>query len=391
MLIHSCLPSEVRFSLEGMRHQFNWQHFLIFSWLVFLQILSYGPGNLMELQRMTNAISYFQMTRFLKAQGHHPNLWLWWMARQVISHLPLPEDGILFITADCTRKSKRSKRNPAMTKGKDRSRGPWILGLHILVICYHWHTYRIPVAFALVRHKSDPKYVKPNQLLQNLLSTLEIPQWVKQVVVLADAGFASKANFSYFQKRNWGYVLRLPRSWKLADGRKLSEIIKETKDFKRLWLPSINGKQRKTYHYHFLPCKLSHLGHVNLVIAKKRHKDGPKAIRILVTNVSVTAKTVLAWYQRRWYIEVLFKELKGTVALGEHQVNTRVEQVENSIGVSLAAYLLLLRLNLDKIPVSGSWSAFQLKRATWLDFSQKSFRRSIEKEVRKQVAIRLSA
>jgi len=72
----------------------------------------------------------------------------------------------------------------------------------------------------------------------------------------------------------------------------------------------------------------------------------------------------------RYPAQCKFKELKGTVALGEHQVNTRVEQVENSIGVSLAAYLLMLRLNIDKIPVSGSWSAFQLKRTTWLDFSQ---------------------
>ena len=186
MLIHSCLPSEVRITLEGLRNQFYWRHYLIFSWLVFLQMLNYGPGNLMELQRMSSAVSYFQLTRFLKSRGHWPNLWLWWLAKKVLSCFPPPENGILYITVDMTRKAKRSKRNPALTKGKDRNTGPWILGLHILVISFHWHSYRIPVAFALIRPKSDPKYVKPNLLLQNLLSILEIPQWARQVIVLAD-------------------------------------------------------------------------------------------------------------------------------------------------------------------------------------------------------------
>ena len=345
----------------------------------------------MELQRMTCAISYDQMTRFLKAKCHHPNLWLWRLAERIIAHLPPPEDGILFLKVDCTRKPKRSKRNPAMTKGKDRHKGPWIEGLHILVISYHWHTYRIPVAFALIRNKKDPLYRKPNQVLQALLNKLQIPAWAKQVVVLADAGFASKANFRYFEKRNWGYVVRLPRSWKLADGRKLSELVKETKEFTRVWLPSINGKQRNTYHYHYLPCQLAHLGNVHLVIAKKRRNDGPKAIRILVTNMPVRAKTVLGWYQRRWYVEVLFKELKGTVGLGQHQVNTSVEQVENSIGISLSAYLLMLRLNVDELPSSGPWSAFQLKQATWLHFNERQVHNLIDREVKKRVKQMVSA
>jgi len=105
----------------------------------------------------------------------------------------------------------------------------------------------------------------------------------------------------------------------------------------------------------------------------------------------VKAKTVLAWYQRRWYVEVLFKELKGTVGLGKHQVNSTFEQIENSVGISLCAYLLLLRLRADQIPAKGSWSAFALKRSVWQDFSQKQMQRSIEKEVRKRLVETLVA
>lgn len=390
MPLLTCLPPACRSALEGLRSEFKWNHFLTFSWLLTLQLLNYGPGNLQELSRMTHAISYDQMTRFLKA-NYDPNRWLLWLALRVMEQLPLPEDGCFKIKVDCTRKPKRSKRNPAMVKGKDSSKGPWILGLQVLVISVHWHTYRIPVLFALIRNKKDPRYQKPNQVLIQLLKQVPIPAWAKQVIVLADAGFASKDNFKVWQQWNWGYVVRLPRSWKLEDGRKLTDVIETTKDFQRVWLPSVNGKRRNTYHYHLLPTNLRHLGDVNLVIAKKRRKLGPKAVRILVTNLSIPPKAVLALYQCRWYVEVLFKELKGTVALGQHQVNTHFEQVERSIGLSLAAYLLLLRLQAEKIPQKGSWSAFELKRHFWQETMHQVFSHSVDREVKKRDKLKHSA
>src|SRR5262249_55558114 len=153
----------------------------------------------------------------------------------------------------------------------------------------------------------------------------------------------------------------------------------------------INGKQRNTYHFHSLPTELCHLGDVYLVIAKKRRNHGPKAVRILVTNLPLAPKAVLALYQCRWYVEVLFKELKGTVALGQHQVNTSFEQVERSIGLSLAAYLLLLRLQADHIPEKSSWSAFELKRRFWQETMRQVFSDSANREVKKRDKLRLSA
>lgn len=391
MPTYSCLPSEIRFVLEGLRKEFHWQHFLIFSWLVFLQMLNYGTGSLMGLNRMTTALNYDQMTRFLRAQYLEPQVWVHWLAQQVLNQLPPPGDFVLKLVVDGTWKGKRGKQIPGLAKGKSRSNGPWILGLQILVVCYQWNSYRIPVAFALIHNKESETYKRPNQVLRELLTSIPIPTWAKQVVILADAGFAAKENFRLFQKWNWGYVVRLPRSWKLADGRKLKNIIENTVEFTRTWIPSVNGKHRNTYHYHYLRAKLDHLGDVNLVITKKRRNDGPKAVRVLVTNLPIGGKTILALYQCRWYIEVLFKELKGTVALGQHQVNSEFNQVECSLGISLAAYLLLLRLNVKSLPSKGSWSTFMLKRLSHQYFTEKLYSHSIQKEVKKQMKLRLSA
>jgi hypothetical protein len=50
-------------------------------------------------------------------------------------------------------------------------------------------------------------------------------------------------------------------------------------------------------------------------------------------------------------MELLFKELKGVVGMGQHQVTNEVGWVERSIAASIMAYLLLLRLKAHEVPV----------------------------------------
>ncbi len=389
MPVHSCLPTEVRSALEGLRSQFRWNHFLTFSWLVFLHMIH--DGSLKSLQRLTSALSYDQMTRFLRVSSLQPQQWVQWLALQAMRHLPPPEDGVLRLVADCTWKPKRGKCIPGLAKGKNRSSGPWIVGQQILLVCYQWHSYRIPVAFALIRNKQNSDYKPPNAVLRELLSRIEIPSWAQRVVLLADAGFASKENLLLLQKWKWGYVLRLPRSWKLADGRSLGEVIRSTRGYTRIWLPSVNGKRRHTYHYVRMTVSLKHLGEVHLVIAKKRRNDGPKAVRVLVTNLDLEAKAVLKLYACRWYVEVLFKELKSGMSFGKQQLTGHVDQVENALGLSLAAYLVLLRLFAKQIPIQGSWSIFGLKHQAQAHFREKLYEISLQREVRKQVKKRVLA
>jgi hypothetical protein len=65
-------------------------------------------------------------------------------------------------------------------------------------------------------------------------------------------------------------------------------------------------------------------------------------------------------------MELLFKELKGVVDMGQQQVTKDVGRGERSVALSIMAYLLLLRLKAREIPADRPWSAFALQRAlTW--------------------------
>ena len=99
-----------------------------------------------------------------------------------------------------------------------------------------------------------------------------------------------------------------------------------------------------------------------MVLSKKGRNVCPKNTKILVTNLlELTARLVLPIYQRRWSVEILFKELKSGLGLGEHQVTRDIDRIEKSVGMAVIAYLVLIRARKEDIRPSRSWSIFQLQ------------------------------
>jgi hypothetical protein len=82
-------------------------------------------------------------------------------------------------------------------------------------------------------------------------------------------------------------------------------------------------------------------------------------------------------------IELLVKELKGVVGLGQHQVTKQVERVERSVAVAIMAYLRLLQLQANHIPADQPWSEFQLQRQLMWQVLQAQCERSARQLARK--------
>ena len=108
----------------------------------------------------------------------------------------------------------------------------------------------------------------------------------------------------------------------------------------------------------------------------------PKRTKILVTNLTeLTARQVLSVYQRRWPIEILFKELKTGLGLGEHQVTKSIDRIEKSIGIAIIAYLTLIRARRRDITPGKPWSIFQLKYNFTADLTYKQFEHTIQRRI----------
>lgn len=381
MIRLSCLPPSVRIFLEGLRGSFRHRHFLVFSWVLILQTVCKGPVTLKQLSlRGPKHICYHHVRRLLCAGYWWSKTLLGWFAGHAIQALPPPENRICYVLADSTIKPKTGKKNPAVKKGRLNTYSPYLFGIQIVFLVVHWNGYRIPVDFEIVRRKTDSKYQKENELFRKMLLCFDPPSWARHVIVVADAAYASKANFKAIKKRRWFFVMACARTWKFEDGQALRNLVKHLPygRYRRTWVTASNGTHRHTYWIYGKRTRVRHLQDVTVVLSKRRRNDGPNATKILLTNLpkNVPARAIVMIYERRWHVELLIGELKGVTGLGQHQVTKSVDRVERSLGISVMAYLMLVTLRAKDIPETGPWSAFQLKENFAWQIGQEQLERS---------------
>jgi len=103
-----------------------------------------------------------------------------------------------------------------------------------------------------------------------------------------------------------------------------------------------------------------------------------------VTNLTkASAGAILSIYARRWGVEVLFKELKSGLHLGQMQVTKEPERVRHSVALSILAYLLLVRLYGGDETLGKEWSLFKLKERLSGEIAQDAVTRTVRTRRRK--------
>jgi IS4 transposase len=170
----------------------------------------------------------------------------------------------------------------------------------------------------------------------------------------------------------------LPRTWKTADGRHLRDIARHTnkRHYHRGASYQPDGR-RRDYWTIREAIKLTALGDVTLLISKRRFNDPPRHIKFLGTNLpGASTGTILSYYARRWAVEVMFKELKSGLHLGQMQVTKKEERIQRSIALPVMAYVLLLRLYADELQSDQRTSFFALQKRFRTEVYQEQFDRS---------------
>jgi Transposase DDE domain len=84
-----------------------------------------------------------------------------------------------------------------------------------------------------VRRKGTPGYQSEQVLFRQMLNELVLPQWCRQVIVVADAAYDSRENLRAIQARHWWFVIAFPRTWKFTDDQSLRDLVRH--------LPSSNS------------------------------------------------------------------------------------------------------------------------------------------------------
>ncbi len=337
-------------------------HYRIWCWLLVALLLEQGSASLKNMTRlMQTSVRYWAVLRMVKAGYWEASALIDEIALAIFATLPPSADRTLSLIGDKTTKEKTGKQMPLAYKTRMKEFASYVFGLELVLLIAQWGRFRVPVACALV----DPN-IKGHQniLFRQMLGGFQKPVWCRQVVVIADAGFASKENLRTIQTLGWDYVFALPRTWKLADGTPLKDLANPLprKRYRRVasYKPD---RRRKDYWVFARRAHLHTLGDVTILLSKRRRNESPKKIKLLVTNLKdQSAGQILSLYSRRWAVEVTFEELKSGLHLGQMQVTKEKERVERAICLPVMAYLLLLRLYGKELDPEQGFTLFRRKQ-----------------------------
>ena len=341
-----------------------------------VSLLLAGSGQLKELTRwMPTGLASWTTLRFIKAQVWDEQALLDLMTGDLWATLPPPKDGVLHLLFDTTRTEKTGVQQPLAYPTKTGKFDPFIFGHTVLLLVVQWGQFRVPLKVRVL----DPK-IKGHQniLVRELLTQFVPPVWCQRVCVAADAGFAAKATLQQLAARGYFYTFALPRTWKTADGRHLSNIARHTNKrcYHRGASYKPDGRRRDCWTVRE-EIKLTALGDVTLVISKRRFNDPPRNIKFLVTNLpGASTGTILSYYARRWAVEVMFKELKSGLHPGQMQVTKKEERIQRSIALPVMACVMLLRVYAAELQPDRRTSFFALQKRFRTEVYQEQFDRS---------------
>jgi hypothetical protein len=383
----SRIPQRVTTALAPLSSSFRsrpqGRHFRLLCWLLVSLLLCQGSATLKQLVRLLpSRLHYWSVLRLLRAGYWDAADLLAEMAQAVLATLPPPANGTLYLIADTTIRGKTGKKQPLAHHTRLNQHEPFIFGHSLLLLLAHWGRVRIPIGAVVL----DPKRKgQQNIQLRRLLRQFQPPAWCQTVIVMADAGFASKANLCAIQRRGWRYVFCLPRSWKLVDGTHLRDLTRHLPRSHYHRVASATPDQRRRDYWVYLRrAELKLLGDVTVLLSKKRRNQGPQQVKLIVTNVEqASAATMLSAYARRWGVEVTFKELKSGLHLGQMQVTRRPERVVHALLLPVLAYLLLLRLYGRTLDPEQGASRYALKQRLAEEVAQEHIKRAERKWKRK--------
>jgi hypothetical protein len=394
MIAFTYLPSFVTVVFRGMPGMWKGRHRLILCWLIVMQALFPGRKTLEELARWTPAaITVWRFRRVLKAAYWDIHLLVAWWVAEALQTLPPPKDGTLSLVGDGSVKPKRGTQNPLTQKGRKSEHQPWFFGIRFALLIATWDVYRLPVAFRVIRRKTDPAYQTENALFREMVQRFVPPPWATRVIVEGDAAYGSQDNMKMVMQRGtddptrrWGFVFAIARTWKTVEDKAIKDLVTHLPRtyYQRTRVSRLPGAQGcKTFWVYSTRLCLRHIGDVTVVLSKRGRNLGPKQTKILVTNLDEwIPRQVVGAYQRRWPVEQINRELKTDLGLGEHQVSAEEGRIEKSFGIGVLAYLFLIRVGHQEILPGTSWSIGQLQHALRL--------RIITKQVEHNVKTRLT-
>jgi len=352
------IPQKVKTFFKPTKNNFSAHVYSYYCNLVIAICISHGS----TIQRLVN---------LLRGSTHRTNhgefLWrsrfdemaiIATQAKELLKKLYKKGCKNCLLIIDDTQTIKRAKKMQAVGKIHHHATGKYRNGHTILKACLFYRGVTIPLGSWLYIKKEHAKEIevpfrKLTELAGQIILDADIPDKF-DVTVLFDAFYLCPAVVNACRKRKWRYIgVSKSNRWLTVNSikHKVGKYGRNILNRTGRWY-SIKGL-RKTSSYKLAQRigVMNKLGQVKVVFSKRRND---RTVIALVTNdIRLSIKKIVSRYLKRWAIEVMIKEQKQHLGLGDYRV-LRYRAIVRHLCLVDSAYACLTHVGIDSLRAQGN-------------------------------------
>lgn len=234
----------------------------------------------------------------------------------------------VYLMIDDTRIKKRGKKMEGVSKIWDQKSHAFMHGHVVILAAILFRGVSIPWAIDLwiPKAQAGKKYRKLNQIAAAMINAFPT-QFGLEVRVLFDAAYLAPPVIRACESKGFHWysvaarnrnLIRDNRKQKLQDiapgilrysGRRVR--MRRSRGWRWLRIASTDGELGRT-------------GPVRIVFSKRSHQSSKELLCVVTNELKQSPREIISIYEKRWSIEVLFKELRTSLGLCDYQVISRL-------------------------------------------------------------------
>lgn len=258
---------------------------------------------------------------------------------------------------DDTQTIKRTKKMQAVGKIHHHATGKYHNGHTIIKACLFYRGVTIPLGSWLYVKKEHAKelkipFKKLTELAGQIILNADIPDKF-DVTVLFDAFYLCPAVVNSCKARKWTYIgVSKSNRWFTVNSvkHKIGKFGRNILSRTGKWYAIRGLAKTSSYKLAQRTGTMDKLGVVKVVFSKRRNDK--TVIAFVTNNICLSMKKIVSRYLKRWAIEVMIKEQKQHLGLGDYRV-WRYRAIVRHLCLVDSAYACLTHVGIDDQRAQG--------------------------------------
>jgi len=259
-----------------------------------------------------------------------------------------PQRGeVVSLIIDDTRIAKRGRSMQALSRMWDHCNSRFCHGHTVVVAAIRFRGVVLPWRMQLWLPKDFAQaerldYLKSTEIAAAMIRAFDPPAGLK-VRVLFDAAYLCPKVTSACENRGftWFSVAARNRNLLRDKGRHRKRSLADLgpgtlKHRRRHVRMKRSGGRVRWVHIAHIDGRLPRIGGVRIVFSKRPGDRWKNILAVATNETNLDARKILMIYETRWAIEVLMKELKGSLGLGQYQMQSWIGIVRHLHLVALS-------------------------------------------------------